>query len=51
MSADLIIPYDGTANHDDALTLGKLLARDPTGMIGALRGHLAAVPLSLEIAH
>jgi nucleotide-binding universal stress UspA family protein len=27
MSADLIISYDGTPNDDDALVLGKLLAR------------------------
>ena len=26
MSADLIVSYDGTANDDDALALGKLLA-------------------------
>jgi hypothetical protein len=27
MSADLIISYDGTANDDDALALGKMLAK------------------------
>ena len=27
MSSDLIVSYDGTANDDDALALGKLLAR------------------------
>jgi nucleotide-binding universal stress UspA family protein len=27
VSADLIVSYDGTANDDDALALGKLLAR------------------------
>jgi nucleotide-binding universal stress UspA family protein len=34
VSADLIISYDGTANDDDALALGKLLAR--TGASTAL---------------
>src|SRR2546428_6144812 len=29
MSAEVIISYDGTANDDDALVLGKLLAADP----------------------
>ncbi|MBV9943962.1 MAG: hypothetical protein JO262_17680, partial [Solirubrobacterales bacterium] len=27
VSSDLIVSYDGTANDDDALALGKLLAR------------------------
>ena len=27
MSADVIISYDGTPNDDDALSLGKMLAR------------------------
>ncbi len=34
MTADLIISYDGTPNDDDALALGKLLAR--TGSAAAL---------------
>ncbi len=34
MAADLIISYDGTANDDDALALGRLLAR--TGATPAL---------------
>jgi nucleotide-binding universal stress UspA family protein len=32
VSADAIISYDGTANDDDALALGKLLALNGTGL-------------------
>ena len=32
MSSEIIISYDGTANDDDALVLGRLLARDGAGL-------------------
>jgi hypothetical protein len=39
MSADVIISYDGTANDDDALTLGKLLAGGTTKLALAYVRH------------
>ena len=35
VSSDLIVSYDGTANDDDALALGKLLARTGAKRAGA----------------
>ncbi len=39
MSADLIISYDGTANDDDALALGKLLAQTGSSVALAYVRH------------
>jgi nucleotide-binding universal stress UspA family protein len=39
VSSDLIISYDGTANDDDALALGKLLARTGASMALAYIRH------------
>jgi len=39
VSTDLIISYDGTANDDDALALGKLLAPDSTSVALAYIRH------------
>lgn len=39
MSADVIISYDGTANDDDALALGKLLAGGTTKLALAYVRH------------
>jgi nucleotide-binding universal stress UspA family protein len=39
LSSDLIISYDGTANDDDALALGKLLARTGASMALAYIRH------------
>jgi nucleotide-binding universal stress UspA family protein len=39
MGAELIISYDGTANDDDALALGPLLARDPSRLALAYVRH------------
>src|SRR5271157_2343144 len=39
MSAAVIISYDGTANDDDALVLGKLLAADAGGLALAYVRH------------
>src|ERR1700752_254204 len=39
MSADLIVSYDGTANDDDALALGRLLARAGASMALAYIRH------------
>jgi nucleotide-binding universal stress UspA family protein len=39
MSADVIVSYDGTANDDDALALGRLLAPDPTRLALAYIRH------------
>ena len=39
MSTDVIISYDGTANDDDALALGKLLAPDSTSVALAYIRH------------
>jgi nucleotide-binding universal stress UspA family protein len=39
MSAEVIISYDGTANDDDALTLGKLLAGDTSKLALAYVRH------------
>jgi nucleotide-binding universal stress UspA family protein len=39
MGAELIISYDGTANDDDALVLGKLLAGDVGGLALAYVRH------------
>jgi nucleotide-binding universal stress UspA family protein len=39
VSSDLIISYDGTANDDDALALGKLLARSGASMALAYIRH------------
>ena len=39
MSAEVIISYDGTANDDDALVLGKLLAADASGLALAYVRH------------
>jgi nucleotide-binding universal stress UspA family protein len=39
VSADVLISYDGTANDDDALALGKLLAHDSTSMALAYIRH------------
>jgi nucleotide-binding universal stress UspA family protein len=39
MSANVIISYDGTANDDDALALGKLLARDTSKLALAYVRH------------
>jgi nucleotide-binding universal stress UspA family protein len=39
VSTDVIISYDGTANDDDALALGKLLARDSTTVALAYIRH------------
>jgi nucleotide-binding universal stress UspA family protein len=41
MSADAIISYDGTANDDDALALGRLLALDGTRLELAYVRHAA----------
>ena len=39
MSTDVIISYDGTANDDDALALGRLLAPDSTSVALAYIRH------------
>jgi nucleotide-binding universal stress UspA family protein len=39
MSAEVIISYDGTANDDDALVLGKLLAAGASGLALAYVRH------------
>jgi nucleotide-binding universal stress UspA family protein len=39
MGAEIIISYDGTANDDDALVLGTLLAGDPTKLALAYVRH------------
>jgi nucleotide-binding universal stress UspA family protein len=39
MSTDLIVSYDGTANDDDALALGRLLARTGASMALAYVRH------------
>jgi nucleotide-binding universal stress UspA family protein len=39
VSTDVIISYDGTANDDDALALGKLLAPDSTSVALAYIRH------------
>lgn len=39
MSADLIVSYDGTPNDDDALALGKLLARTGASLALAYIRH------------
>ncbi|MGA2319451.1 MAG: hypothetical protein ABSG95_01740 [Solirubrobacteraceae bacterium] len=39
MSAEVIISYDGTANDDDALALGKLLTQDATKLALAYVRH------------
>jgi nucleotide-binding universal stress UspA family protein len=39
MSADVIVSYDGTANDDDALTLGSLLVVDPAKLALAYIRH------------
>ena len=39
MSADLIVSYDGTPNDDDALALGRLLARTGAGLALAYIRH------------
>jgi nucleotide-binding universal stress UspA family protein len=39
MSAEVIISYDGTANDDDALVLGRLLVRDGTKLTLAYVRH------------
>jgi nucleotide-binding universal stress UspA family protein len=39
VSADVIISYDGTANDDDALMLGRLLARDMSKLALAYVRH------------
>ena len=39
MSANVIISYDGTANDDDALALGKLLTRDTSKLALAYVRH------------
>lgn len=39
MSADLIVSYDGTPNDDDALALGKLLARSGASLALAYIRH------------
>ena len=39
MSSDLIVSYDGTSNDDDALALGKLLARTGASMSLAYIRH------------
>jgi nucleotide-binding universal stress UspA family protein len=39
VSADLIVSYDGTANDDDALALGKLLARTGASLALAYIRH------------
>ena len=39
MSTDVIISYDGTANDDDALALGELLAHDSTSVALAYIRH------------
>src|ERR1700747_2415181 len=39
VASDLIISYDGTANDDDALALGKLLARTGASMALAYIRH------------
>jgi nucleotide-binding universal stress UspA family protein len=41
MGASIIISYDGTANDDDALALGKLLAQDPSKLALAYVRHAA----------
>jgi nucleotide-binding universal stress UspA family protein len=41
MSADAIISYDGTANDDDALALGRLLAQDGARLELAYVRHAA----------
>ena len=48
MSADLIISYDGTANDDDALALGKLLARTGASMALAYIRHSREFDLRRE---
>ena len=46
MSADLVVPYDGTSNDDDALALAKLLAqtqiRGRVDVGASLGGHVRA---------
>ena len=39
MSSDLIVSYDGTPNDDDALALGRLLARTGAGLALAYIRH------------
>ena len=39
MSTDVLISYDGTANDDDALALGELLAHDSTSVALAYIRH------------
>ena len=39
MSSDLIVSYDGTPNDDDALALGRLLARTGAGLAVAYIRH------------
>ncbi len=39
MTADLIISYDGTPNDDDALALGKLLAKTGSSVALAYVRH------------
>jgi hypothetical protein len=39
MSADVVISYDGTANDDDALALGRLLTQDATKLALAYVRH------------
>jgi len=48
VSADLIISYDGTANDDDALALGKLLARTGASMALAYIRHSREFDLRRE---
>lgn len=48
MGSDLIISYDGTANDDDALALGKLLARTGASMALAYIRHSREFDLRRE---
>ena len=48
MSVEAIISYDGTANDDDALALGRLLTRDATELALAYVRHAPELDPSRE---